>query len=96
MELIRFDDAATMTEHRIDVVALMKQVAPHVISRHCAIRKYTLSCQTLPIELKSVLDHVVKSVNFVGGRAANCQFFKAFYDNLTYKYQYLLFHFEVR
>jgi len=46
--------------HRSGFVALMKQVAPHIISNHRAIHKYALSCKTLSLELKSALDSVVE------------------------------------
>ena len=85
-----------MIGHRSGFVALMKQVAPHIISNHCAIHKYVLACNTLPFELKSVLDSVVKAVNFIRGRAVNSRLFKAFCDDLGKEHQYLLFHTEVR
>ena len=66
------DGALTIIQHRSSFLALMKQVAPHIISNHCAIHKYAIACKTLPLELKSVLDSVVKAVNFICGRAVNC------------------------
>ena len=68
----------------------------HVVSNHCAIHKYALACKTLPFELKSVLDYVVKTVNFIRGRAVNSRLFKAFCDDLGKKHQHFLFHIEVR
>ena len=73
----------------------MKQVARHIVSNHCVIHKYALVCKALPLELKSVLDSVVKAVNFISGRAINFQLFKAFCDDLRKEHQYLLFHTEV-
>ena len=89
-------DAPTMIGHRSGYVALMKQVALHIVSNHCAIHKYALACKTLLLELKNVLDSVVKTVNFIRGRAVNSRLFKAFCDDLVKKHQYLLFHTEVR
>ena len=77
-------------------VALMKQVSLHIVSNHCAIHKYALVCKTLSLELKGVLDSVVKAVNFIRGRAVNSRLFKAFCHDLGKKHQYLLFHTEVR
>ena len=68
----------------------------HIVSNHCAIHKYTLACKTLPFELKSVLDSVVKAVNFIRGRAMNSRLFKAFRNDLGKDHQYLLFYTEVR
>ena len=76
------DGAPAMIGYGFGFVALLKQVAPHIISNHCAIHKYALPCKTLPLELKSVLDSVLKGVNFICGRAMNFRLFKAFCDNL--------------
>ena len=65
------DDAPAMIGHRSGFVALMKQVAPRIVSNHCAIHKYALACKTLPLELKNDLDSAVKAVNFIRGRAVN-------------------------
>ena len=89
------DGAPAMIGHRSGFVALMKQVAPHIVSNHCAIHKYSLACKTLPLELKSVLDSEVQAVNFIRGRAVNSRLFKAFCDDLGKEHQYLLFHTEV-
>ena len=76
------DGAPNTIGHRSDVVALMKHVAPHMLSNRCAIYEYALACKTLPLELKSVLDSVVKAVKFIRGRAVNSRLFKAFCDDL--------------
>ena len=68
----------------------------HIVSNHCAIHKYALACVTLPLELKSVLDSVVKAMNFIRGRDVNSRQFKAFCDHLMKEHQYFLFHTEVR
>ena len=88
--------APTMIGHRSGFVALLGQVAPHVVSNHCAIHKYALACMTFPLELKGVFDSVVKAVNFICGRAMNFRLFKAFCDDLEKEHQYLFFHTEVR
>ena len=85
-----------MIEHRSGFVALMKQVAPYIVSNHRAIHKYAPACKTLSLKLKSVLDSVVKAVNFIRGRAVNSRSFKIFFDDFRKKHQYLLFHTEVQ
>ena len=85
-----------MIGHRSGFVALMKQVAPHIVSNHCAIHKIALAYKTLPLELKSVLYSVVKAVNFIRGRAVNSRVIKAFCDDLGKEHQYLLLYTEVR
>ena len=39
------DNAPAMIGRRSGFVALMKQVAPHTVSNHCAIHKYALACR---------------------------------------------------
>ena len=75
-------DALAMIGHRSGFVALMKQVASYTVSNHCVIYKYVVACKTLCLELESVLDSVIKAVNFIRGRAMNFQLFKAFCDDL--------------
>ena len=89
------DGAPAMIGHRFGFVAPLKQVAPHIVPNPCAIHKYALACKTLPLELKSVLDSVVKAENFIRGRATNFRLFKAFCDDLGKEHHYLLFHTEV-
>ena len=57
------DGAPSVMGHQSSFVALMKQVARHIVSNHCAIHKYALACKTLPLKLKNVLDSVAKAVN---------------------------------
>ena len=89
------DDWPAMIGRQSGFVALMKQVAPHIVSNDCAIHKYDLACETLPLELKSVLDSVLKAVNFIRGRAVNSRLFKVFCDDLRKEHQYLLFNTKV-
>ena len=83
------DGAPAIIGYRSGFVAQMKQVALHIVSNHSAIHKYALDGKTLPLELKSVLDSVVKAVTFIRGRAMNYRSFKAFCNNF-------LFHTKVR
>ena len=82
MGSVSTDGAPAMIGHQSGFVALMKQVAPRIVSNHCAIHKYALACETLTLELKSVLDSVVKVVNFIRGSAVNSRLFKVFCDDL--------------
>ena len=82
MRSVCTDGAPAMVGHRSGFVAPLKEVAPLIVSNHCAIHKYVLACNTLPLELKSVFNSVVQAVNFIRGRAINFQLFKAFCDDL--------------
>ena len=90
------DSVPAMIEQQSGFVALMKQVAPHIVSNHCAIHKYALTCKTLSLKLKSALDSVVKVMNFIRGRVVNFRLFKAFCDNFGKEHQCLPFYTEVR
>ena len=90
------DGAPAIIGHRSGFVALIKQDAPHIVSNRCAIHKYSLTCKTFPLELKSVLDSVIKAFHFIRGRAVNSRLFKAFCGDLEKEHQYLLFHTKVR
>ena len=92
--LVCTDGAPAMIGHRSGFLALMKQVSPHIVSNHSATHKCALAGKTLPLELKSVLDSVVKTANFIRGWATNFRLFKAFCDDLGKERQYLLFHTE--
>ena len=41
------DGAPATIGHRSSFVALMKQVAPHIVSNRCDIHEYSLACRTL-------------------------------------------------
>ena len=45
--LVCKDGAPVIIGHRFGFVALMKQVAAHIVSNHCAIHKHVLACKTL-------------------------------------------------
>ena len=83
------DGAPAMIGHRSGSITLMKQVVPHIVSNPCAIHKCALACKTFPLELKSVLDSVMKAMSFIRGRAVNFRLFKAFCDDLGKEHQYL-------
>ena len=80
------DGAPAMIGHQSGFIAPMKEVAPLIVSNYCVIHKYALACKAFPLELKSVLDSVVKAVIFIRGRAVNSGLFKAICDDLGQKH----------
>ena len=90
------DGTPAMIGHRSGFVAQMKQLAPHIVSNYCAIHKYASACKTLPLELKSVLDSIVKTMNFICGRAVNSRLFKAILRGPWKGASVPFFHTEVR
>ena len=96
VESVCTDGAPAMIGHRFGYVAQLNQVASHIVSSHCAIHKCALACKTFSLELKSVLDSVVKAVNSIRVWGMNFRLFKAFCDDLEKEHLYFLFHTEVR
>ena len=90
------DGAPAMMGHPFSFLALLRQVVSHIVSNHCAIYKYALACNALPLELKSILGSVVNAVNFICDWAVNSRLLKAFCNDLGKEHQYLLFPTEVR
>ena len=70
----------------------VKAKSPQTKSFHCTIHRYALSCKTLPISLKEVLDLVIKIVNIVKGSALNSGLFKELCRDINANHESLLFH----
>ena len=74
---------------------LIKSVAPHIAFTHCMLHKHALVSKMLPSSLADVLKIVVKTVNFVRGRALNHRIFMQLCEKIDSKFKVLLYHTEV-
>jgi hypothetical protein len=64
-------------------IAHVKVVAPECTSSHCIIHRQVLAVKKFPNALNTVLDEVVKSVNFIKKkRALNSRIFIASCDEM--------------
>ena len=62
------DRATAMTGHLTSLVARVKEVAPKCESTHCIIHREMLATRKMLLDLKSVLDDVVKIINYCTSR----------------------------
>ena len=75
---------------------LIKSVAPHIAFIHCMLHKHALVSKMLPSSLADVLKIVVKTVNFVRGRALNHRIFMQLCEEIDSKFKVLFYHTDVR
>ena len=66
------------------------------IGTHCTIHRQALIMKTLPDQLKYVLDHVIKSVNFIKTNALNFGLFAEICNKGESEFATLLLHSHVR
>ena len=90
------DGAPVMLEKKSGLISLVKKVNPNVVSSHCILHQHGLASKTLPSCLKSVLEIVVKVVNFIRARALNHRVFKTMCQEMNSEPIVLLLHTEVR
>ena len=98
------DGAAVMTGRFSGVGARVKAVATNCTLKHCIIRREALAVKPLSsdkqrkTELESVLDIVVKTVNYIkcGGKGKSARVFQKLYEEMDSENVTVLLHTEVR
>ncbi|KAL1281206.1 hypothetical protein QQF64_000009 [Cirrhinus molitorella] len=90
------DGAKSMTGRHKGAVALIRKVAPSVSWVHCSIHREALATKNMPDELLSVLNDVVKIVNFIKARPLNSCIFRTICNEMGSEHETLLLHTEVR
>jgi hypothetical protein len=95
------DGAPAMLSEKVGVVGLLKDklhsLSPHgtnFTSIHCILHQEALCGKNL--QMKGVMDTVVKTVNFIRSRALNHRQFTSFLLNNESQHGELLYHTEVR
>ena len=69
---------------------------PNIITTHCFLHREALIAKTLGVELKKVLNQVIKTINFIKSRPLKCRLFKQKYIGMDSPHKRLLLHNEVR
>ena len=77
-------------------VSLVKKENKNVITTHCFLHREALVAKTLGNELRSVLNEVVKMVNYVKSRPLKSRLFAKLCEEIGSRHVSLLLHTEVR
>jgi hypothetical protein len=76
--------------------AKVHEVNPEIRFDHCSLHREATVAKMLPVPLKSVLDEVVKIVNFVKSRPLNSRLFSALYQEMGSEHVSLLLSTEIK
>uniref|UniRef100_A0A8C4RVL9 SCAN domain-containing protein 3-like n=1 Tax=Erpetoichthys calabaricus TaxID=27687 RepID=A0A8C4RVL9_ERPCA len=90
------DGAPSMTGKMRGFTAFAKRENPNIITTHCFIHREALVSKTLGTELQSVLDQVIKIVNFIKVHPVKCRLFEKLCKDMGSEHYTLLMHTEVR
>lgn len=90
------DGAPSMVGSVKGFVSLVKKENPELISTHCFLHREALVTKTLGCKLKSVLDDIVKMVNFIKSRPVKSHLFSLLCEEMGAPHVALILHTEVR
>uniref|UniRef100_A0A0P4VZP1 Uncharacterized protein n=1 Tax=Scylla olivacea TaxID=85551 RepID=A0A0P4VZP1_SCYOL len=90
------DGAPAMIGSIKGFVSLVKKENGSVITTHCFLHREALVAKTIGNDLKSVLEKVVKMVNFIKSRPLKTRLFAKLCEEVEAKHVNLLLHTEVR
>ena len=77
-------------------VKRMKELAPGATSVHCMIHRQALAGRTLPSDLQSALNIVIKTVGFVKRSVLKPRLFSKLCKDMSADYTTHLYHINVR
>ncbi|KAL4099012.1 hypothetical protein QTP88_023513 [Uroleucon formosanum] len=86
------DGARAMAGHYGGLQALIRQKAPEMIWTHCLIHRESLASQNMCPSLKTVLQTVIKVVNYIKTRPVKARFFKKICEEMGAEHTALLFY----
>lgn len=90
------DGAPSMVGTVKGFVSLVKKENPDLITTHCFLHREALVAKTLGNELRSVLDDIVKMVNFIKSRPVKSRLFSLLCEEMESPHVALILHTEVR
>jgi hypothetical protein len=90
------DGAVALTGHKKGFQAEVQQTGTHVNFIHCIIHREALASRDLEPKLHSVLQQVVKVVNFVKARPLKSRLFAVLCEEIQEDHKSLLLHSKVR
>jgi len=73
----------------------LKNRSPNVKCTHCMIHRQALASKTLPVSFATVLEQVIKFVNFIKGGALNLRLFKQLCIDMDANHNLHIFHTNV-
>ena len=85
-----------MTGHLTGLVSQIKEVAPECESTDCIIHREILATRKMLPNLKSILNDVVKIINYIKARALNSRLFEQLCEEMDKKHKHLLLYTEIR
>ena len=90
------DGAPGMLGSKSGFATLVKKKNPDITNIHCMIHREALASKTLPINMKSVLQTLIKMVNFIKKSALNTRVFRLLCQELNSNHKDLLYYTAVR
>jgi hypothetical protein len=94
--MLTTDGAGAMVGCKTGLMARVMQVAPNVKWTHCSIHREALAVKKMSTELKTVLDELVKIVNYIKSRPLNSRIFTKLCQEMGSEHEQLFLHTEVR
>ena len=90
------DGAAAMVGRHKGFVSRVREISSGITSSHCILHREALAAKQLPASLKTVLDEVIRVVNYIKSRPKQSRIFKVLCEEMGSVHTSLLLHTEVR